>query len=306
MKRSSPKSIAMLLATAMIWGSSFVAQSVSMDYIGPFTFNAVRSFLAALCLIPAILLLDGLRGKEADKTAPSTREEWKLLLIAGLCCGLALGTATGLQQMGRVYTEASKAGFLTTLYVVIVPFMGVAFLKQRLPRVIWLCVALALGGLYLLSMAGPMGLEFGDSMILLCAAAYAVHILVADYFSPRVDPVRMSCIQFFVCGLVSAVMMLLTEQPELGAILNAWQPIAYAGIFSSAVAYTLQVVAQKECDPTVASLLLSLESVFGAVFGCALLGEELTVRELIGCALIMAAIVIAQLPEGKLAWNGKQ
>ena len=300
MKRTSPRSVVMLLATAMIWGSSFVAQSVSMKQIGPFTFNAARSLLAGVCLIPAIFLLDGMRGEEERaKLAPSNWAEWKELLVAGLCCGLALGAAASLQQLGIVYTTASKASFLTTLYVVIVPFLGVIFLKQKLPRIIWVCVALALAGLYQLSMSGPMGLELGDSMILLCAAAYAVHILVAAHFSPKVDPVRMSCIQFFTCSIVSCLLMLLTEQPDVNAVLSVWQPIAYAGILSSAVAYTFQVVAQKNCDPTVASLLLSLESVFGALFGSLLLHERLGTRELRGCGLILSAIVLAQIPEEK-------
>lgn len=300
MKQTSPRSVVMLLATAMIWGSAFVAQSVSMKQIGPFTFNTVRSLLAGVCLLPAVLLLDRMRGEEERaKLTPSNWAEWKELLIAGLCCGLALGAATSLQQFGIVYTTASKASFLTTLYVVIVPFLGVIFLKQKLPRIIWVCVALALAGLYQLSMSGPMGLELGDSMILLCAAAYAVHILAADHFSPKVDPVRMSCIQFFTCSIFSCVLMLLTEQPNADAVFSVWQPIAYAGILSSAVAYTFQVVAQKDCDPTVASLLLSLESVFGALFGSLLLHERLGAREVRGCVLILIAIVLAQIPEEK-------
>lgn len=299
MKRTSPKSVVMLVITTMIWGSSFVNQSVSMDYIGPFTFNTARSLLAGAALLPAIPLLDRVRGEASAGLVPSNRDEWKKLLFAGLCCGLALGVGGAFQQLGMVYAAASKAGFLTSLYVVIVPFLSLVVFRKKLPRVIWLCVALALAGMYLLAMAGPVGLEFGDSMLILCGLVFAVHILLTDYFSPQVDPVRLSCVQFFVCGLFSLVLTLLNEQPDPAALLGAWKNILYAGILCSAVAYTLQMVAQKDCDPTVVSLLLSLESVFGAVFGCTLLGEELSGRELMGCLLILAAVVLAQLPERK-------
>lgn len=297
MKKATVRQVFLLLLTAMIWGGAFVAQSVGLDYVGPFTINSVRFLIGGLVLIPCIAVMERLQDRRGEKRDRGSRRD---LLLGGLCCGLALCMASNLQQIGIAYTTVGKAGFLTALYVVIVPFLGL-LLGKRLPPVIWICVALALGGLYLLCMTGMEGLGRGDILVLLCALAFSVHILVVDHFSSRVDPVRLSCVQFLVSGLVTVAPMLVLEQPTMSAVLGAWQPILYAGVLSCGVAYTLQAVAQRDCDPTVCSLVLCLESVFSVLFGWLLLEQALSVREWLGCALMFAAIVLAQLPERRKA-----
>lgn len=293
MKKASLKQVFLLLLTAMIWGGAFVAQSVGLDYVGPFTINAVRFLIGGLVLIPCIAVMERVQDRDGQQRNRGSGRE---LLVGGLCCGLALCVASNLQQIGIAYTTVGKAGFLTALYVVIVPFLGL-FLGKKLRPVLWVCVALALAGLYLLCMTTAEGLGKGDILVLLCALAFSVHILVVDHFSSKVDPVRLSCVQFLVSGLVASVPMLLLEQPTVTAVLSAWQPILYAGVLSCGVAYTLQAVAQRDCDPTVCSLVLCLESVFSVLFGWLLLGQALTAREWLGCALMFGAIVLAQLPE---------
>lgn len=288
----------MLFLTAVIWGVAFVAQSVGMDYVGPFTFNCVRSILGGLVLIPCIIFLDWLKKREnggEQKHRALKVSERKTLLNGGICCGTALFVASNLQQFGIQYTTVGKAGFITALYIVIVPVFGI-FLKKRVDGKIWLSVALAVVGLYLLCITNGFLPDVGDGLVLLCALTFAVHILVIDYFSPRTDGVRMSCIQFFVCGILSGIGMLVFETPELGAILQAWMPIAYAGVMSCGVAYTLQIVGQKDMDPTVASLILSLESVVSVLAGWVILGQKLSTREVLGCVLMFGAIILAQIP----------
>lgn len=289
-----------LLLTALIWGSAFVAQSVGMDYIGPFTFNCVRSVLGGLVLLPVIWFM-GKRGKggysRTEVQVPSVKDDKKdkTLLTGGICCGIALAVASSLQQIGLVYTSAGKAGFITALYIVIVPVMGLLLGKKTGIRT-WIGVALAAVGLYFLCITDGFSISTGDLIVLLCAVVFSIHILLIDHFSPKVDGVRLSCIQFFVSGILCAVPMLIVEQPQLGEILVAWQPLLYAGVLSSGVAYTLQIVAQKNTDPAVASLLLSLESVFSVIAGWIILGERLSGREMLGCVLVFAAVVLAQLP----------
>lgn len=298
MKKTSLRSSLLLLLTATIWGVAFVAQSVGMEYVGPFTFNCVRCILGALVLIPCIFLLDVLRKRGQEGGAlETTVYTWKQkeLYVGGICCGAALFVASNLQQFGIKYTTVGKAGFITALYIVLVPLIGV-FLGKTAGIKIWISVALAVAGLYLLCMTGGFSIGAGDFLVLLCAAAFSVHIMIVDYFSPRVDGVRMSCIQFLVCGLLSAVGMILTEQPRPEAILQAWMPVLYAGIFSCGVAYTLQIVGQKDMNPTVASLIMSMESVVSVLAGWVLLGQALSARELAGCVLMFAAIILAQLP----------
>ncbi len=280
----------MLLLTAAIWGSAFVAQRAGMEQIGPFTMNSVRSFLGALTLLPVIMV------RERKKQADEKQTDLKTLLTGGICCGLALAVASSLQQIGLVYTTAGKGGFITAMYILIVPIMGL-FMKKRAGIKTWIGVALAVVGMYFLCITDGFQVSYGDMLVFLCAIAFSVHIMVIDYFSPKVDGVKMSCIQFFVCGGVCAVPMLIWERPEIGQILEAWLPVAYAGILSSGVGYTLQIIAQKELEPTVASLLMSLESVFAVLAGCLLLGEQLSLREAFGCVLMFAAIILAQLPE---------
>ncbi len=279
----------MLLTTALIWGVAFVAQSVGMDYIGPFTFNCVRSLLGGLVLLPCIFLLDRLDGGKA-----AAQKKWPVL--GGVCCGVVLAVASSLQQIGIAHTSVGKAGFITALYIVIVPLLGLLGGKRVGGR-IWAAVALAVAGMYLLCITESFTIGLGDLLVLLCAFCFSIHILVIDHFSPNVDGVRMSCIQFFTAGILCGVPMLLFESPNLTDICAAWAPIAYAGIMSCGVAYTLQVVAQKHTDPTVASLLLSLESVISVLAGWVLLGQALSPRELTGCALSFCAIILAQLPD---------
>lgn len=293
MKKVSWRSSLLLFLTALIWGVAFVAQSVGMDYVGGFTFNFARCMIGGAALLPCIWLFG--RGKEEERERKNKKEEKKMLAAGGVCCGAALFLASNLQQFGIKYTTVGKAGFITALYIVLVPVLGL-FLKKRVQGKVWISVALAVGGLYLLCMTEGFSLSQGDFLVLLGALAFAVHILVIDYFSPKADGVKMSCIQFFSCGVLSGIAMLIFEKPSLAAMLQAWMPILYAGIFSCGVGYTLQILGQKGMDPTVASLILSLESVVSVLAGWALLGETLSLRELSGCGLMFLAILLAQLP----------
>lgn len=323
MKKTQIRNSLLLLLTATIWGTAFVAQSVGMEYVEAFTFTFARSIVGGIVLIPCIWFLRWLkkREKKAGMVTTSnagdmdssvsvlpggmtsdaasgagrpliTKVEW----IGGICCGLALCAASNFQQIGIAYTTVGKAGFITALYVVIVPILGL-FFKGRVSFVVWICVALSVIGLYLLCMTeGSLTLAYGDLLVLICAILFSVHIMVIDHFSPKGDGVVMSCIQFFVCGIVSGIIMLFVETPSIENILAAAMPILYAGVLSSGVAYTLQIVGQKDMNPTVASLILCLESVVSALAGWLILHEALTVRELLGCVLMFVAIVLAQVP----------
>lgn len=286
MKKKQLGNSLLLLLTATIWGSAFVAQSVGMEHVGPFTFTFSRSIIGGMVLLPCILLL----GKW--KKGFATKVEW----IGGICCGIALCVASNFQQVGIQFTTVGKAGFITALYVVLVPIFGV-FMKKRVPLLIWGCVAVSVVGLYLLCIpAGEFTLSFGDLLVLICAVLFSVHILVIDHFSPKGDGVIISCIQFFTCGILSGIPMLFFENPSVGSILDAKWSILYAGVLSSGVAYTLQVVAQKNVNPTVASLIMCLESVVAVIAGWLILGQGMSSREVWGCVLMFAAIVVAQLP----------
>ena len=304
MRNSYWKNPLMLFLTAVIWGIAFVAQSVGMEYVGAFTFNSTRCIIGGFVLIPCIFLLDRLKGrKKGEETSASGgmaegKKEWRILLIGGICCGVALFVASNLQQFGIQYTSVGKAGFITAMYIVLVPVMGI-FLKKTIGMNIWISVILAVAGLYLLCITEGFSIGRGDILVLLCALVFSIHILVIDYFSPKVDGVKMSCIQFFVCGILSGIGMLIWETPTLHAIMQAWVPILYAGVMSCGVAYTLQILGQKGMNPTVASLILSLESVVSVIAGWLLLGQNLSMRELLGCVLMFAAIVLAQLPQRK-------
>ncbi len=314
MNRFVIRQSALLLLTAAIWGVAFVAQSVGMEYIGPFTFNAARNFIGALVLLPYIAVQSryaGRRGgavmqpgaEQRPETAGQPGQEagtvwWKnrTLLAGGISCGVLLFVAGNLQQIGIQYTTVGKAGFITAMYIVLVPVLGI-FMKQMAGLRVWIAVAIAVAGLYLLCMTGQgFSVQKGDLYVLACALAFSFHILTIDYFTVRVDGVWMACIQFFVCALLSGVCMLAFEKPQPGQLLLAWMPLLYAGALSCGVAYTLQIVGQRGMDPTVASLILSLESVISVIAGWLILGQELTVRERLGCVLMFAAIVLVQLP----------
>ena len=288
----------LLFLTAMIWGASFVAQSVSVGLVEPFTFSGVRITMGGLVLLPVIRFMDTRQGRGKQPLLPLRSD--KTLLRGGLVCGTVLCIASNLQQFGIQTTTAGKCGFITAFYVALVPVLSVLFLKKRYGALTWLGVALAMTGMYFLCINGGFTVTRGDTLVFLCAIAYAVHILVIDRYSVLVDGVRLSCLQFLVAGGISAVLMLLTEQPSLQVILSAWKPICYSGILSCGVAYTLQVICQKELDSALASLIMSLESVFSVLFGWLLLHERLSPRELLGCALTFSAVILVELaPEIK-------
>ena len=287
-----------LLLTATIWGVAFVAQSVGMEYVDPFTFNAARNVIGGLVLLPCIGFLNKLNGKEKQLTTES-KEDKKTLIIGGICCGILLCIASNLQQFGIMYTTTGKAGFITAMYIVIVPLLGI-FMHKKVGLRIWIGVGIAVVGMYLLCGLGKdAALQKGDWLLIGCAVCFSFHILTIDYFSPKVDGVKLSCIQFFTCSILSAICMLIWEEPSVSAILTAWMPILYAGVLSCGVAYTLQIIGQKGMDPTIASLILSLESVVSLIAGWLILGQRLSNRELLGCALAFAAIILVQIPSKK-------
>ena len=286
----------MLLSASLIWGVAFVAQSAGMQYVGPYTFTAVRSALAAIGLGILIFVLDrtNMKSKNNDK---------KVLWRAGIILGVVMTIASNLQQIGLVTTSAGKAGFITSLYIVLVPVFGL-FLKRHPHPMLWVSVLIALVGLYFLSIRGDFSMSQGDLLVLASAVAFTFQILLVDHYSPKVDIIRLNCIQFSVMAILSFVPMMVLEQPKIGAISDAWLPIVYAGLFSGCGAYTLQMLGQRRVEPTTASLLLSPENVFSALAGWVILGQKLTARELLGCALVFVAIISSQLPWRK--WFGKQ
>ena len=294
---STLKNSLLLLLTATIWGVAFVAQSVSMDYIGGFTFNAVRNIIGAITLIPVILIFSK-QDPAADQNPADRQKARKTLITGGICCGILLCLASNFQQFGIKYTTVGKAGFITACYIIIVPIIGI-FLKKKCSPFIWIAVLLSLGGLYLLCISPGEGFSIGkgDTLVLICAVLFSFHILTVDHFSPLVDGVKMSCIQFLVCGILSGIPALIFENPNITNILQAWIPILYAGILSCGVAYTLQIVGQKGMNPTVASLIMSLESCISVIAGWLILGQNLSGREIFGCVLMFGAIMLAQLPQ---------
>ncbi len=296
MKQKQVTSSIMLALAALIWGMAFVAQSVGMDYVGPFTFNACRFVIGGLVLIPCIFLLRKINKDKTNKTesAVESAAERKSGILGGICCGTALFAASAMQQIGIQYTTVGKAGFITALYIVIVPLVGL-LLGKRARWTIWASVAIAVAGMYLLCMTEGAGIGKGDFYVFLGSVIFAGHILVIDHFSPKADGVFLSCVQCFTAGALAAVPSLLWENPAFSQILQAAAPILYAGVMSCGVAYTFQVIGQKHTDPTVASLILSLESVFSLLAGWVLLGQKLSGRELFGCVLVFAAILLAQL-----------
>ncbi|HRL19844.1 MAG TPA: DMT family transporter, partial [Fusicatenibacter saccharivorans] len=262
-----------------------------------FTFNAARNLLGGLTLLPLIVFFSSCKKRTLPPDASSENgTQSKTLWAGGILCGIALFAASALQQIGIQYTTVGKAGFITALYIVLVPVCGL-FLRKRVQPKVWLAVLIAVAGLYLLCMTdGSFSLQKGDLLVLACALGFTIHILVIDHFSPLVDGIKMSCIQFFTCSILSAVCMALFETVNVSNLLHAWIPILYAGFLSSGVGYTLQIIGQKGLNPTMASLLMSLESVFSVLAGWIFLHQALSGRELSGCILMFAAIVLVQLP----------
>ena len=277
---------------ALIWGTAFVAQSVGADYVEPFTFNAARSAIAFVFL----LILCLVRRRMQKGIVESATKSWKDLAVGGLCCGVALTVATNLQQKGLETTTAGKAGFITALYIVIVPIVGI-FMKKKAPRTLLISVPLAVAGLYCLCITEDFSVTEGDFYVFLCAICFSAHILVIDHFTQKVDGVELSCAQFLVVTVLSSVGMIVSENPSLEAVGMCIWPILYVGVFSSGVAYTLQILAQKDSNPTVVSLLLSLESVFATLAGAIILHDQMSMKESFGCVLMLVAVVLAQLPE---------
>ena len=285
------------LLAAFIWGVAFVAQKGNTT--GPLAFNASRAIVAFLLLLVVILVMN--KGDVRHVLREDTRENTRTLWLGGLCCGLALSFATFLQQYGLDgSTEAGKASFLTAMYIVLVPLLGIP-LKRRASLSVWISVVIAVVGLYLLCVKEGTVIRPDDLVVLACSFVFAVHIMVIDHFAPKVNGIKLSCIQFLVVFVSSAVLSLVLEQPKLADIQASLVPILYLGIMSSGVAYTLQIVAQRNANPTVLTMLLSMESVFGVLAGAVVLGEVLSTREYLGCILMFAAVVLAQIPTEKLA-----
>lgn len=300
MRQNQLRNSMLLFLAALIWGMAFVSQSKGMEYMKPFTFSTARSLLGFLVLIPVIIFR---RKKEKVKTKIS----WRITLIGGTLCGLALTTASLLQQYGIVYTTVGKAGFITTLYIIFTPILGI-FLGKKVPKVVWLATVIAAFGMYLLCIQGSIKINPGDTLVFLCAIIFAIHILVIDYFSPKADGVMLSCIQFFVCFLISGILALIFDQPTIKQITEGAIPILYAGIMSSGVAYTLQIIGQKGLNPTVSALILSLESVIATISGFVAfkLGflqtdQTLSLRQALGCVIVFVAVILVQLPHKKIS-----
>ncbi len=291
--RKMYSSVAPLMA-AIIWGFAFVAQSVGTEYVGAFTFQSTRSFLGAATLIPVILITDR-RKRRIGTAVPVSAADKKHLLIGGVVCGIVLTVASLFQQVGIAYTTVGKSGFITSMYLVLVPILGI-FLHKRVPIKIWGCVTVAAVGLYYLSISDSFLLSRGDTLTIICAFCFALHILCVDHFVAGADGVKISFIQLFVSGVISGILMLIFDHPTMASIGAAMIPILYAGILSSGVGYTLQIVGQKYSTPTAAALLMSLESVFSVAGGILLLSQVPTLREFFGCALIFVAVIFAQLP----------
>lgn len=303
MNRQKLKGNLLLLLTSLVWGISFIAQSKGVELITPMAFNGIRSVLGGVVLLPVIFFLD--LGKK-KKGIPVQKID-KTFIIGGLICGLCLCVASTLQTFGMVYTSPGKSGFITALYMVLVPIVGL-FMGKKTRPVVWISVLIAICGLYLMCISESLSINIGDVLTLICALVFTFHILAIDHFAPKVDGVKLACMQFFVCGILNLIYVFLFEDPELEPILDCWLSIGYSGIFSCGVAYTLQIVGQKYTDPTSASILMSLESVFATLttvilvaLGWDLTGGQLTSREILGCVLMFAAIILVQLPERKKA-----
>lgn len=300
MKKKTIISSLLLFLAACIWGVAFVAQSVGMDYMGPLTFNSVRFLIGGTVLLPLIYAQGHVRKSAALLHVPRAADGQKketgaaLTLKGGICCGLAICSASVFQQLGIQYTTVGKAGFITTLYIILVPLFGL-FMHKKIPGRVWIAAAAAAVGLYLLCITEGFAVGKGDMLVFVCAILFSVHILVIDYFSPKADGVVLSCIQFYTAGILCGVGALLKEQPAWNQLVQGMIPILYAGIMSCGVAYTLQIIGQKELEPTVASLILSMESVVSVLAGWLLLGQSLTVKELAGCALVFAAVILVQI-----------
>lgn len=293
MKKQIRGSVILLLA-AVIWGGAFVAQSEAMDHVTPFTYNAARMLLGGAVLVPVLLIAAFCRPAEERIWAPGRRRSLRYSLLGGVVCGIILAGASSFQQFGIAQTTVGKAGFITALYIVLVPVFNV-FFGKKIPPITWACVGIAIFGFYLLCIKENFTILPGDVLVLCCAVIYSFHIIAIDRFNEfEVDGVLMACVQFFVCGIVTLICSLLFEDPTMGALWNARWSLAYTGILSCGAAFTFQIIGQRDCEPTAATLIMSLESVFSALFGWLILREVLSIRELAGCGLVFLAVIFAQ------------
>lgn len=295
MKHNQMRQVVFPILAAFIWGTAFVAQDMCADSIGAFAFNASRYFIAVLALLVVIVISDKLKKDKPVLSPAEKKAANRQLWLGGLCCGAALAMASNFQQAGMVAgTDSGKAGFLTALYVVLVPVFGL-FFRRKISLPVWIAVALSVIALYLLCINGEFSLAPGDLLILACAVCFTIHILVIDHFTATVDGVKLSCLQFLFAALISTVCMFLFEDVDFAAIWSCILPLLYVGIFSCGVGYTLQILAQKGSNPTVVTILLSLESVFAVIAGAIILKQQMSVREYIGCAVMFAAVLLAQI-----------
>ena len=299
MERKQLKGAAILLLTALIWGSSFVAQSVGLESIGTFTFSAIRTLFGALVLLPVILIRERMEKKaKLPRDLAKRRQTERQTLVGGVILGIVFCIATNLQQIGLTYSSTGKVAFITAMYIIFVPLIGL-FLKKRISAMTWICVGIGFVGLYFLCMGDAElgGMNVGDVFALLCSVAFAVHILLIERYANETDGVKLSCIQFLTCCIVSAVPAFLFEAPSMDAVWIAIIPLLYSGVMSSGVAYTLQIIGQKYTESSMASLIMCMESVFAVLAGALFLSERMSLKEGIGCAVMFVAITLPHVVE---------
>lgn len=293
MKKMKLSSSLMLFMAALIWGFAFAFQSQGMDYMGPMTFNGTRFLIGAFVLVPVIFIF-----RKPGEKKKITKDDMKVTITGGVVCGLCLFAASSLQQVGIQYTSVGKAGFLTTLYIILVPIIGI-FFKKKASVMVWIGAILSVIGMYLLCVSETMSINKGDVFAFCCAIVFAFHILSVDYFSPKTNGIVLSCVQFLTSGICAMVCAFIWEQPTLIEIINGIVPLLYVGIMSSGVAYTLQILGQKNADPTIASLIMSLESAVSVLGGWMILGQKLSPKELLGCLLMFIAVIGVQVFDAK-------
>jgi len=297
MKNKATRNSFLLFLAACIWGLAFVFQSKGMEYMDPFTFNGARALIGAFSLLLFVLLRNRVTGKRLRDL------DWKITLTAGICCGLALTVASTVQQFGIVYTSVGKAGFITTLYIIFVPIAGILF-RRKVPWIVWVAAAMAAVGMYLLCMNESFTINIGDVLVFICAIFFTAHIMIIDYFSPKTDGVVISLIQFTVCGVICMICAFIWGSPAWSQITSGISTLLYAGVMSCGVAYTLQIVGQNGVNPTVAALLMSLESVVATITGVIAfqigflkVDQTMTLRQIVGCVIVFAAVILVQLPK---------
>lgn len=302
---NQPAGIFMLTLCAFIWGTAFIAQSVGGQYVEPLTFNWARSVLATIFLLGCCILFDKYNGKKFTLWGSDDPIYKDRLIKGGIVCGIALSVATYMQQLGIMYTTVGKSGFITALYIVLVPLLSFIFLRRSVTLLQGISVAVAAIGMYFICITEDFSINKGDLYTLVCAFCFAGQIICIENIIKNLDGVRLSLIQFMTCTVFNGALMLLFESPSMGALSQCWVAVAYAGVMSSGVAYTLQILGQKHVSSLVACMIMSLESAFALLSGWLLLGQAMSMREIFGCGLVFAAIMLAQVPEEMLPWKKK-